>query len=245
LPDTKAAPSVPAICCEAVMSTARTFTPELMANGRYRYEETDEPVAAIAVDFGVHPRTFREYTRKWGWRQRKDRPPLDLSPALRALAEAAAAAPPEASSAAAGGDGCAGRSGEPASIFEAGEPGQAAAAPEIGAASLIARLEAAVEKELAAVERMRAHLGGTAQEPVEAERTARTLATLARTLREVQRLRGAGLQSAGRDDDDDMPTDIDELRRELARRIHAFVDSRADRPLRGADEPAGGDGSAA
>jgi hypothetical protein len=199
------------------MPGARAFTPELMENGRYRYEETDEPVVSIAVDFAVHERTFRAYTKKWGWRQRKDRPPVDLSPALRALAEAeATAAPPVASA------------------DEAADPPVLAPEPAADATlSLIARLHGAVDKELAAVERMRAYLGHAAQEPADAERTARTLATLARTLNEVQRLRGVAALPMDQDDDD-IPTDIDEFRRAIARRMDAFVESWGDGSLRDA-----------
>ncbi|MBX6426721.1 MAG: hypothetical protein IRZ09_12460 [Variibacter sp.] len=209
------------------MAARRTYTPEFIENGRYRYEESDEPVASIAADFGVHVSTFYTYMKKWGFRLRCERAPLDLSPAQRALA-AARKAPRSTSRAkpdarAARSDGAV-----PDSALESADT-----------AGLIARLHAAVEQELAAVERLRAQLGPAPENPGDAERTARTLATLARTLGEVERLRGAVAPPA-HPDDDDMPTDIDEFRRELARRIDAFVASRADEAVRGDGESAVG-----
>jgi hypothetical protein len=117
-------------------------------------------------------------------------------------------------------------------------------APAQGTADdIAARLERAIRTQLAAVERAQARRGGAGRSPQDAERIARILAVLARALKEAQRLRAPAASVT--DDDDDFPADIDELRRELARRIHAFVESRTDRALRGPGEPAGGDGPAA
>jgi transposase-like protein len=206
------------------MAVAKTFTPELIAHGRRRYEETDEPVASIAADFGVHERTMRDYVRQWNWTPRSQRPAHDLSPLARLQEEAKAMPTPCAESAA-----------TPADTSDASAVPAAPAPPEsIGAAqgvtmqqraAMIERLWQAASSELAAVERMRAHIGMTPQAPVDAERTARTLESLTRTLKEVDRLRSATAAPAA-DDDDDLPRDIDEFRRALARRIHAFVASR-------------------
>jgi hypothetical protein len=86
----------------------------------------------------------------------------------------------------------------------------------------ILRLCRAVLEELRAVEAMRAKLK---RNPVDAERTARTLSSLTETLQKLQRLQ-CTLPETELKDDDDMPADIDEFRNELARRINAFVDSR-------------------
>jgi hypothetical protein len=99
--------------------------------------------------------------------------------------------------------------------------------PEDPAASAIARIERLVAKELAAEEAVRAQLGPLPRPPADAERAARTLATLTQTLHALQRLR-CGLPPDSGSDDDDMPRDIDEFRRELARRIDAFVASRTE-----------------
>ena len=60
------------------------------------------------------------------------------------------------------------------------------------------------------------------------ERSARTLAILTQTLHALQRLRAGSLPEQETPHDDDMPRDIDEFRRDLARRIDAFVASRTD-----------------
>src|SRR5262245_9433425 len=89
----------------------------------------------------------------------------------------------------------------------------------------IVRLHRAVLEELQVVEAMRARLKRKPQNPADAERTARTLSSLTETLQKLQRLQCA-LPETELKDDDDMPADIDEFRRELARRIRAFVESR-------------------
>ncbi|RTL49750.1 MAG: hypothetical protein EKK40_15540 [Bradyrhizobiaceae bacterium] len=85
---------------------------------------------------------------------------------------------------------------------------------------LLARVSGAIEDELTQIEMIVS--GGTKlRERNQAERRARTLASLARTLREVMQLR-AGEEKA-RHDDDAVPRDIGELRRELARRLERIV----------------------
>ncbi|WP_152544179.1 hypothetical protein [Afipia sp. NBIMC_P1-C2] len=74
---------------------------------------------------------------------------------------------------------------------------------------------------------------------IETESRARVLASLARTLKEVMRLRE---QERGTDDnakaadDDAVPRDLDEFRRELSRRLEGLVESAAPVSDRG-DEP--------
>jgi len=107
-------------------------------------------------------------------------------------------------------------------------------AAELSGLSTIERLERAVLAELATIEAMRAAMGTLPQKPPGAALTVRTLAQLTQTLQHLQRLRASAMLSTRpqtkdrRDDDDDMPRDLDEFRRELARRIDAFVASRAD-----------------
>lgn len=88
-------------------------------------------------------------------------------------------------------------------------------------------------------------LAAAGQEPPERERDARMLAVLVKTLRELVAIDAAlpagkagkvGKAAAEADDDDPVPRDIDEFRRELARRIDALVASRADRGVPGATE---------
>lgn len=121
-----------------------------------------------------------------------------------------------------------------------GHPRVAAAAPppsEPAPEAVVDHLERTVERELDAIEKILARLPRGDDRAMQAERAARTLASLTRTLNEVQRLRRAqaanGPTPAQTEsaDDDDMPRDIDEFRRELARRIDAFVAGRSDPPV--------------
>lgn len=98
-------------------------------------------------------------------------------------------------------------------------------------AAIAAQLERTVERELAAIARILAKLPAGDERAAAAERAARTLASLTRTLNEVQRLRREAAEPApasAEAEPDDMPRDIEEFRRELARRIEAFVAGRAD-----------------
>ncbi len=178
-----------------------TYTPELLASGRARYEESDETITAIAADFGVHKTTFQRMANRLGW-LRHVAPARDLPVAARLAAEAEALAPaPHA-------------------------PPHQAAAELPPVAGTVARLHAAVLAELAAVEAMRASLKDVPQKPADAALTARTLASLTDTLHKLQRLQCAAAPSGL--PDHDMPADIDEFRRDLARRIDAFVASRTE-----------------
>ncbi len=87
---------------------------------------------------------------------------------------------------------------------------------------LIERVTRAIERELSLIEVI---VGGhhlKTQQRSEAERRARTLASLARTLGEVTRLR-AGQQKAKPADNDAVPRDLDEFRRTLSRRLEQLV----------------------
>jgi hypothetical protein len=194
-----------------------------LKHGRYRYEETDEYVHLIAQDFGVSRSRLYDLATQWGWRKRSDRPPRPLPVEQRLLMEAsdAAAKPPNV----------------PVASSPAPEA-EAPPAPDTG--NVVERLQRAVEKELAAVELMRAQYGPLPQPPLDAERTARTLQTLTETLFKVQNLRASEKSTTGPDDYDDLPRDPDEFRRELARRIRVFVRSRRDRAIPPAGESPGG-----
>jgi hypothetical protein len=174
-------------------------------------------VAAIAADIGVSAKSLNRIAGKAGWVRRRRRGARGASSAQRLLSEAGklearAAASPDASAAQAAG--------------VAGSEANAAASPATLPA-LIDRLERAVRTELASVEAMRA--AGGRYDARSAQLTARTLANLTETLGKLQRLRAAlpaSPQTYGYDDD--MPADIDEFRRDLARRIELLVASRAD-----------------
>jgi hypothetical protein len=44
-----------------------TYTPELMASGRHRYEHTADTITDIAVDFGIHKTTLQRPTGSTRW----------------------------------------------------------------------------------------------------------------------------------------------------------------------------------
>jgi hypothetical protein len=182
----------------------------LLDNIRHRYEDTDEPLVPIAVDAGMLASSLRRKARKLGWRLRKDRPPRGLPPALAVdiAADAAVAA-------------------EVAATVVAEASTEAVA--DVPVAD---RLERAVEKELRAVEIMRTTLRVEPQASADAERTARTLATLTATLFKIRRLRAGDAMPDVRmgqgTDDVDLPDDLDGFRGALARRIEIFVRSRRE-----------------
>ena len=218
----------------AKVPVCRTYTPELLANGRQRYERTDEQIAAIAADFQIHPGSLRRLARRLGW-VRYNMTPRDLPAAARLLAQAqeleALPMPPR------GGIADPYKPHAPVPLI----PDPDASPPLAGGGkrrpatdeeahgfdvTVIARLERQVMEELATVEAMRAQLKGLPRRPRAAETTARTLTILTDTLQRLQRLRCVVPQTG--QTDDDFPTDLDEFRDELARRIDAFVASRTD-----------------
>jgi hypothetical protein len=110
----------------------------------------------------------------------------------------------------------------------AGEADALAHAPAPPDPAALDRIEQAVLKELETVEAMRASLDREPLRPIDAERTARTLSIHAETLAKLRRHRLAAAALTGPDHDDDLPADLDAFRDDLARRIEAFVASRAD-----------------
>jgi hypothetical protein len=237
-------------------------TPEMEANIRQRYEETDEPIDTIAADRGVAPGSLRRIAATKGWVRRKHKGPADVTAAMRILAEterletSLASPPPERGRSAAqrpgGGEALTERDhptpdglqpSDPPPPGEGGTEPEAPASPDLHLAT-IERLEAAVRKELSVVEAMRAAFGSEPYKPYHAQLTTRTLSNLTDTLGKLARLRAAlapqpaAPASAGFTHDDlsdSLPADIDEFRHALARRIEAFLESRE------ADEDAGRD----
>ena len=105
--------------------------------------------------------------------------------------------------------------------------------------SLVTRMMRASERQIAEIERRI----GTPDD--KGDRDARTLALIARTLRELTAVDAAnrGLAGApandtdahGHGNDDAIPQDIDALRRSLARKLEAIIAERDDPLSRGAD----------
>ena len=117
-----------------------------------------------------------------------------------------------------------------------------AAEPQSGdtpVGSMVDRVSGAIERELTKIERI---VGNPERlvpaQRLETESRARVLASLARTLKEVIRLREQerGAEDKKAADDDAVPRDIDEFRRELSRRLEGLV-AEAAPVSAGGDEP--------
>jgi len=211
---------------QATLARRRVFTPELLAYTRQRFEGTDAPFSEIAADLGVHRNTLRKIARHECW-TRYVRPPQGLPPAVKLLMQAEALeSHPEVRGGVQGNSAIASAQAEDEGVI-----------PPL--AEAVARLHRVILDELAGLEALRAKLK---RPPRGSAGTARTLATLAETLQKLQHLQRNPANAGS--DDADMPSDIDEFRNELARRIDQFVASRAHPGIGGApaispvDDPA-------
>ena len=227
------------------MALAKRFTPELIAYVRPRYEDGDVPVPVLARELGVSCSNFYTVIERLGWRLRKNRPPRGLDDLQRLLIEAAAATPESARRAPASLTPTSTETPANPTVVPPAVPAAAAVAPNtmaIEPGSLLDRLQRAVAQELDMAEEGRARLGGEPRSPTDAERSARSLATLAQLMRDLQQLRPSSQHGKGIAYDD-MPADDDEFRRDLARRIDAFIAASTDPAL--GEFGAAGDGDPA
>lgn len=192
------------------MASKLEIAPELVAEGRRAFEETNTPQREIAAMMGISPDTLRDRAREWNWQRfSRSRRALEMLHAVRG----AEAAP------------------QPAPAVDAppaAEPMPSAPFSPEQRAALALRIQKVVEREMTAVERLLDRDGASDQSA--SASNARALAGIARTLREVAILNKPD-ETMPLDEakDDPIPRDIDEFRRELARRINAFVDARENR----------------
>jgi hypothetical protein len=202
------------------------YSPELLAALRRRYEDTDQPMNALAADFGIGITTLQTLVRKQGWTQRSQRLRV-CPPAMRLLeqAETLAAGLPERQSSAPQATAnpalpLAGR----ASTFASADSTAPGAPPPDSNLSPVERIEALVVKEIEAEEAARAELALRPRARHDAERCARTLSVLTQTLQTLQQLRDgdAGRRSC---DCGEEPRDMDALRNMLARRIEGLIEN--------------------
>ena len=216
----------------AIKSRRLQFTPALIADVRRRYERTSEGLATLAADLGSSVETVRNIAGREGWR-RYVPPPRDLSPAAKLAARAQALTQTPFVPAQAGtqnqtrdADGL-GPGSPPArgrtdddciTTRNAGEPPPLAATAE----ALHHELQMLLAGVTAARERMKREGSGKH----DLRDAAQVIANLTATLRRLQPMLGAPAKAD--QDHDDMPADIDEFRRDLARRIDAFVASRTE-----------------
>jgi hypothetical protein len=192
----------------------KTFAPDAIERARRLYEDPQASLDAVAAALGTTRRTLASRIGEWGWPQRGADNKARASSKGRASNKARAASanrrkrrprkvrkPSKP------------RAQQPAAAVQAGLP---AATPQ----ALARRVQRMVERELDAIDKVLSAIG--AADSAEAERSARTLASLARALKEVMRL-AAPDETPETDDDDPVPRDLDEFRRELARRIDALA----------------------
>ena len=170
---------------------------EKIAEAKQLYERSNVPAREIAALLGFSRNTLQRRAKEWGWKRRRQGP-LELTRLGRdknGHARPVRRARP--------------REG-------AGEVPQAP--PE--RVALVERIQAVAEREIAAVEQIIATLGPSDRS--ETEGAARTLASLARTLRELQQL-DVPTVSPEPTHDRPVPRDLGELRRSLARKLAALV----------------------
>lgn len=110
-----------------------------------------------------------------------------------------------------------------------------------GRAAMIDRIMRAADKQARAISRRLAEDGVPL---TEREQQTRSLAVLARTMRELIALETAEAEAQKlqtKANDDSIPRDIDELRRELTRRLNALLDARQAGARRGSERTAAAD----
>ena len=181
-----------------VVSVPKTYSTELLANGRHRYEQTDESVAAIAADFRIQPNSLRRLAHRLGW-IRFGMAPKQLPVTARLLEQAGELSTTHAD--------------DPASVDL-----ETIARIERQVLQEISDIEA-MRAQLRGVPRPMREAESTA-------RALTTLTDTLHKLQRLRLPLAAAGQ--GRSMDDDLPEDIDEFRLDLARRINAFVASRTD-----------------
>jgi hypothetical protein len=170
---------------------------EKIAEAKQLYERTLVPAEDIAALLGFSHRTLRRRVAEWGWTRRK----------VGAL-EVTRLKPD--------------KTGRTRAVRQTRPRKGAGAVPDLPAerVALVERIQAAAEREIAAVEQIIKTLG--ASDPAETEGAARTLASLARTLRELQQL-DIPTTGPAPTDDRPVPRNLAELRHSLARKLEALV----------------------
>ena len=186
------------------MAPRKVFAPELFEKAKYLYEQTLAPVHDITAMIGVSKSGFYKRAKEEGWKPR--RVASAHSEFARAVIDSgmdvALPAPPNAAQAAA-------------------MAGPLPAQPTDREA-LALRLQNAVDSHIAAIQRVLDLVGP--KDHVETERSARTLAVIGRTLREISTLlKPDEVKPLDEAANDTVPVDIDEFREALALRIEAFV----------------------
>jgi hypothetical protein len=181
--------------------TRRLVPGEKIAEAQQLYENTLVPVRDIAALLGFSRSTLQRRAEEWGWKKR-----TQGALELRRLRLD--------------------RSGRAREVRQARPREGGGAMPQSPQEriALAERIQEVAEREIAAVEQIIATLRGA--DPNEAEAAARTLASLARTLRELLQL-DVPPASPDAKHDQPIPRDVAELRRSLARKLEAIAAGRS------------------
>jgi hypothetical protein len=176
----------------------KQIAPDKIAVAKHLYECTDVHVGDIAALLAISRRTLSYRVAEWRWKKRK--PGADVQRVRRRPL----AGP------------------RPAIVRQAASRVAAGALPQLpqDRMAVTQRIQAVVEREIAAVEQIVTTLGTS--KPSKTEGAARTLASLARTLRELVHL-NTPPTTPEPVNDPLMPRDLDELRRALSRRLDQLV----------------------
>jgi hypothetical protein len=191
---------------------------------RQRYEETDQPMRPLALEFGIGISTLSAIVEREGWVKRSQRKRGRPEASLLSEAQALMASLPGHSD----------TTTHTGLAFTPEQPPTSDLSPpravrvEGGEKTAAERLETLLLQEIAAEEAARADLGELPRLRSEADACARRLAVMTQTLQTLQKLREAQPAPIQNQpyDDGDWPEDADAFRDELARRIRAFVASR-------------------
>jgi hypothetical protein len=173
---------------------------EKLAKVRKLYEGTSLPVKDLAAICGLATSTFKRRVKVWGWVPRDQRL-KELDAAAKANVDLDA-------------------------LREIASPAIAVVQNE----TLIDRVRSAVEREIIAIEAVLTRVEGARLRSADAERAARTLATLVKTLREVAALQRDEQPETESGDGQEKPNDefrdLEEFRAELAERLDRLRKSR-------------------
>lgn len=170
------------------MSKFIVIEPEQIAHAQHLYEGTSVPVADIAKMLGIGLTTLMKRVKLWGWKPRNRR--------LADLDAAAKAKVP----------------------VEDIRRAAASASATVEKATLLGRVRAVVESEIVAIESVLRRVESAQLRSTDAERAARTLATLVRTLRELAVLEKPAPTDNGEGSEGEF-RDIEQFRRSLAQRL--------------------------
>ena len=177
------------------------LSPEAWAQIRSDYEHTDRPLAEICAEHAISLGTLRDRVRRWQWTPRRlpiprAGPPPVPAPRIDHAFFAGLAAPLSTDRAAE--TAATAASVTPLETAEAdvapvppASDGASAGTPGEPDGAIVPRLQSAVARVLPAIETTLIKLGAGPMRPREMEQAARALASLTRTLRELNGAAGA------------------------------------------------------